>query len=101
MPKFSLELLQSGIPAIFDQVQVSTANHRKNAVALYKLQVNAATVTKAVKGGSAVKLTGEKAFGDAFIDALSRILVVKKGAVVADRVAKFVATFVKFMTEKG
>jgi condensin complex subunit 3 len=80
---------------------VSTANHRKNAVALYKLQLNAATVTKVVKGGSAMKLTGEKAFGDAFIDALSRTLVVKKGVVVADRVAKFVATFAKFMTEKG
>lgn len=101
MAKFSLSLVESGIPTIFDQVQGSAANHRKNAVALYKLQLNAATVTKDVKGGSAVKLVGEKAFGDAFIHAMNRVLVIKKGVTVADRVAKFVGSFIKYMTEKG
>jgi condensin complex subunit 3 len=99
MTKFSLSILENAVPAVFDQVQISSANHKKNAVALYKLQRHAATVTSSAK--HAVKLTGEKAFGDLFIDMINRILVIKKGVVAADRVAKFVSTFVKYMTENG
>jgi condensin complex subunit 3 len=101
MTKFSLSLLASAVPAVFDQVQHSSANHQKNAVALYKLQLKATSVVKSVKGDAAMKLIGEKAFGDAFIDMISRILVVKKGIAVADRVVKFIGTYIKFMTGKG
>lgn len=98
-----LSALPQSIPAVFDQVQVSTANHRKNCIALYKTHVKTASVTEAVrkKEGEALKLTGERAFSDMFVDMLNRVLVVKKGAAAADRVVKFVGAYVKHITEKG
>ncbi|KII87912.1 hypothetical protein PLICRDRAFT_112070 [Plicaturopsis crispa FD-325 SS-3] len=96
-----LDTLQDAIGSIFDQAQVSVANHRKNCVALYKLHTRANTVTKTIKNGASVKLVGEKAFGDAYLDMISRILPVKKGPAAADRVVKFIGAYMKFMNEKG
>ncbi|TCD66080.1 hypothetical protein EIP91_001838 [Steccherinum ochraceum] len=98
-----LTSLPETIPAIFDQAQVSTANHRKNCVALYKIHAQAALVTeKMMTGdGEATKLTGERAFSDVFVDMLNRVLVVKKGPPAAERVVKFIGTYVKYMSEKA
>lgn len=96
-----LENLHEAISTIFDQAQLSLANHRKNCVALHKLHHQAGAVTKLAKNGSAVKLVGEKAFGDAFIDLVNRVLVVKKGPATADRIVRFVGSYVKFINEKG
>ena len=52
--------LTTDIPKIFDQVQVSTANHQKNYVALYKLHGEAARIVDDIQGS----LTGERVFGD-------------------------------------
>ncbi|KAF8635423.1 hypothetical protein AX15_000413 [Amanita polypyramis BW_CC] len=104
MPPKSTAILQElpeKVTTIFDQAQVSLANHRKNCVALYKLHVQAGNVTELVKNGKATKLVGERAFGDTFIDMITRVLVVKKGPAVADRVVKFVGTYVKFTNEKA
>ncbi|KAK0449796.1 nuclear condensing complex subunit [Desarmillaria tabescens] len=76
-----------------DEVQGSLANHRKNSVGLYKLHLQAAKFT-------APKLDGEVAFEDVFIGMLSRVLVVKKGPA-ADRVVRFVGTYVKHIHAKG
>lgn len=104
---FDVDTLASTIPAIFDQAQSSGATHKKNCVALYKLQSSATTVTtSASKGrkekdaGSDVLLIGEKKFAEVFLDMLARVLVVKKGATAADRVVKFVGTYMKFLSEK-
>ncbi|KAK0203511.1 nuclear condensing complex subunit [Desarmillaria ectypa] len=75
-----------------DEVQGSLANHRKNCVGLYKLHLQAAKCT-------APKLDGEVAFEDVFIGMLSRVLVVKKGPA-ADRVVRFVGTYVKHIHAK-
>jgi condensin complex subunit 3 len=96
-----LEKLQESLSAVFDQAQLSIANHRKNCVALYKLHQQAGTVTQMSKNGTTVKLVGEKTFGDVFIDLVNRVLVVKKGPATADRIVKFVGSYVKFMNEKG
>lgn len=48
-----------------------------------------------------VKRTGERAFEDAVLGMLSRVLAVKKGASVADRIMKFMGSYIKFMNEKG
>jgi condensin complex subunit 3 len=48
-----------------------------------------------------LKAIGEKAFNACFIDMVNRILVVKKGVAVADRVVKFVANYVIYTTEQG
>ena len=52
-----------------------------------------------MQNGFDVQLTGEKAFEDLFIDMVIRILPVKKGATVVDRIVRFVAGYVKFIHE--
>ncbi|KAI0696172.1 nuclear condensing complex subunit [Cytidiella melzeri] len=96
----ALEALFREVSAIFDQVQVSTANHRKNSVSLLKIH------TKSV--ASVQKLTdrtqrpvGERRFTKVFVDMLGRVLVVKKGVLPADRVMKFVGAYVAYISDKG
>ena len=102
-PKSTLNLedLIESIANIFDQAQISLANHKKNCVALYKLHTKAAAVTQPRKDGNGPKLVGEKAFQDVFIDMVNRVLVVKKGPANADRIVKYIGSYVKFMNEKG
>jgi condensin complex subunit 3 len=97
----SLDALQDTISVIFDQTQVTVANHRKNCVALFKAHTHAASVTKVINDGGSVKLVGERAFGDVFVDMLNRVLVVKKGPASAERSVRFISEYVKFMNEKG
>ncbi|CAA7257465.1 unnamed protein product [Cyclocybe aegerita] len=95
-----VEELRESIGAIFEQAQLSVANHKKNCVALSKIHTKAAAITHGAKGGG-VKPTGERAFQEVFIDMVNRVLVVKKGVANADRVVKYVGSFVKFMNEKA
>ncbi|WVN89766.1 uncharacterized protein L203_104996 [Cryptococcus depauperatus CBS 7841] len=85
------------LPPIFEQVQQTTANHRKNIVHLRKIQDQCASFTEETPKG--IKLIGEKAFNTLFIDMVNRILPVRKGVAVADRVVKFVASYVAYATE--
>lgn len=101
---FDLDALATSIPTIFDQAQSSAATHRKNCVALYKLQsASAAVVETADKGrkGEEVRLVGEKVFTEIFLNMLNRVLVVKKGTPNADRIVKFVANYIKFLNDKS
>jgi condensin complex subunit 3 len=91
--------LVSDIPQIFDQAQVTTANHQKNYVALHKLQSEAALQVEQDK--KQVRLTGERAFEDVFLQMVARFLPVKKGPSQVDRVVKFVGGYIKFVNEKG
>jgi condensin complex subunit 3 len=100
-PTLNLEDLYESIANIFDQAQVSLANHKKNCVALYKLHTKAATISQPAKKGNGLRLVGEKAFQDVFIDMVNRVLIVKKGPANADRIVKYVGSYVKFMNEKG
>lgn len=96
---FLTDTLPAQLPPIFEQAQHTTANHRKNIVALRKIQVACATVTEETSKGT--KLVGEKAFNTLFVDMVNRVLGVKKGVAVADRVVKFVANYVAYTTEQG
>ena len=98
---FDLESLKTALPKIFDQAQNTAANHQKNFIALYKLQSEAAAIQSSVQNGKSTKLTGEKAFQDAYDDVLLRVLPNKKGATVADRAVKFMTGYAKFITERG
>ncbi|TFK26559.1 condensin subunit Cnd3 [Coprinopsis marcescibilis] len=101
---YNLEDLFEAIATIFDQVQQSLANHKKNCVALYKLHQRAATVTKNIEkknGTTSVKYVGEKALADAFLDMINRVLVIKKGPPAADRIVKFVGSYVQYLNEKA
>ncbi|TXT10982.1 hypothetical protein VHUM_01733 [Vanrija humicola] len=92
------ETLPSVVPPIFDQAQGTTANHRKNIVQLRKVQEKCAEITEKTPKGE--RLVGERAFSSIFIDMVNRILPVKKGVGVADRIVKFVAGYVTYITEQ-
>ena len=96
-----LTALPDTLPKIFEQAQGSSANHQKNFVALNKLHNAAASVTEPTTNGVEIRLTGEKLFEDIFLDMIFRILPLKKGTTVVDRIVKFVAGYIKFMKEKG
>lgn len=98
---FSYEDLPANVSKIFDQAQSTTANHQKNLVALHKLQIEAAKHTESVQNGKSIKLTGERMFEDVVITMLSRVVTVKKGATVADRIVKFIGAYIKFLSEKS
>jgi condensin complex subunit 3 len=91
----------SVIPTIFGQAQSSISNHKKNIVALRKIQEKCALVTMMHSDGHSVKIVGEKAFNNTFIDMVNRVLSVKKGVSVADRVIQFVGKFVAYTVEQG
>lgn len=93
------DTLPTLISPIFQQVQLTTANHRKNLVALLKIHTHCAKYTEKTPKGT--KLTGEKQFNAVFTDMVNRVLSVKKGVAVADRVVKFVALYVAYCTEQG
>lgn len=92
--------LISTLPSIFHEAQTSQANHRKNISRLVKTQDACAEVVLARSKGSP-KLVGELAFTSAFIGCVERVLGVKKGAVVADKVWEFIAGFVAAVAAKG
>lgn len=96
-----LPQLLSALPQIFNEAQQNAANHRKNLLLLRKIHSTASTVTEVRRKGGGLKLVGERAFQDAFERCLCRVLVVKKGVAVADRIVKFVAKFVGALAEQG
>lgn len=96
-----IEELPELIPPIFQQAQLSLANHRKNVVSLHKLHEQAAQITQTLGKGKGIQLTGEAAFSKAFISMVNRILPIKKGVSQADKSIKFVAAFVRYTSEKG
>ncbi|KAH9922432.1 nuclear condensing complex subunit [Fomitopsis serialis] len=99
-PPADIDTITGSIPKVFEQVQSTLANHQKNYIALYKLHLDAATHTQSVQNGKSIKLIGERAFEDTLIGMLLRVLPVKKGISVADRVIKFVGGYTKFINEK-
>jgi condensin complex subunit 3 len=83
---------------IFQQAQANVASHKKNVVQLHKLHSQAAQqVEESAKG---IRLVGEKTFNKSFEDVVYKVLPLKKGTTVADRIVKFVGLFVKFTMEK-
>jgi condensin complex subunit 3 len=94
--------IPDALAQVFEQAQTSASSHRKNCVGLFKVQKQTANITEVIKGkGGSTKLVGERAFCDAFIQLLNRVLVVKKGVQAADRVVRFVGTYLRFVNEKG
>ncbi|KAJ7598768.1 nuclear condensing complex subunit [Mycena floridula] len=91
-PSTSLPNLHESLGVRFEEAQNSLVNHRKNCAGLYKTHVQAA---KSIKKD----FDGEQAFGDVFIDLVSRVMDVKKGPC-ADRTVRFVGSYVKFINDK-
>lgn len=93
------DVLPTAVPPIFEQAQNTTANHRKNIVQLRKVQETCASITEKSEKGT--RMVGERAFNNLFVDMVNRVLPVKKGVAVADRIVKFVANYVAYTTEQG
>ncbi|PCH34950.1 hypothetical protein WOLCODRAFT_106764 [Wolfiporia cocos MD-104 SS10] len=87
------------VALIFDQAQQSSTNHRKNCVALHKLQVAAITARSSSLRNTATK-DADRTFDDIFLDMLTRVLIVKKGLAAADRVVGFVGAYVQYIMDK-
>ncbi|KXS18626.1 hypothetical protein M427DRAFT_121059 [Gonapodya prolifera JEL478] len=80
----------TAVPQIFSESQRSVAGHRKGAAALRKLHDQTAKTGR----------SGEKEFNAEFVRNLNKVLPIRKGQVVADRIIKFVAEYLKFILEK-
>ena len=91
------------VPHIFQGAQESVTNHRKNAVALRKFQLqcsnyNHAATHPSISDGNNF---GENEFNKEFVRMVNKILPVKKGLPAAERVVAFIVTFVNYCREKG
>ncbi|KDN38868.1 ARM repeat-containing protein [Tilletiaria anomala UBC 951] len=89
-----LTALPSAIAQIFSASQHSLAVHRKHVVALFNQHASVARLMQETPRGT--KLVGEKAFNDAFIPCVNRVLSVKKGETVADRCLKFISAYAHY-----
>jgi condensin complex subunit 3 len=85
------------IPQIFQDVQKTVSNHRKNAVVLRKFQAQCSNYNKANHSDN----FGENEFNKEFVKNVNKILPVKKGQANVERVIAFIATFVNYCHEKG
>ena len=85
------------IGAHFQDAQHTLANHRKNAVSLFRIHAACAAVTEQTERGT--RLVGEKAFNEALFSCIDRVLVRKKGDVFADRAQRFVSAYVSHAQE--
>ncbi|KAG8927529.1 hypothetical protein FRC02_008084, partial [Tulasnella sp. 418] len=100
-PSIQLDDLPALVAPIFQQAQFSLANHKKNIVSLHKPHAQASQITETLPKGKGVQLNGEAAFNKVFMDMVNRVLPLKKGVTQADKIVKFVASFVKYTTEKA
>ena len=99
-PLTKLDVMRANISSIFDQVQLSTANHRKNCVALYQCQLGTSRgVHRSRKDNLAID--AHDLFCGTFIEMVDRLLTVKKGTPNATRVVQFITAYVQFALQKG
>ncbi|CAG8582778.1 2255_t:CDS:10, partial [Paraglomus occultum] len=85
-----LELLRKSVADIFDDIQKSTVLHRKNALALRKIQERC-SINPSI---------GERAFNKTILDMIQKILSVKKKESCVDRTVKFLGAFIQYTSEK-
>lgn len=92
--------MRAKISSVFDQVQLSTANHRKNCVALYQYQLGSSRgLHRSRKDKTAIDV--HDLFCGTFIEMVDRLLTVKKGTPNATRVVQFITVYVQFALQKG
>ena len=91
--------VEEKMASIFQQVQANVASHKKNMAQLHKLHVQCSQHTQSTAQG--LRLVGEKIFNSTFRGMLYQVLALKKGITVADRIVRFVGTYVKYLGEKS
>lgn len=89
------------LPQLFSVAQQTTASHRKHVNTLHSLFLRCGKVVTLSKDGTQKQLSGERAFGQKFREAVIYPLGVKKGVEQGDRIIKFIAGFVAFSVDYG
>jgi len=93
-----IDSIHDTLASVFQGVQSSNASHRRHINNLCRLHNEAATHVqhkeKRKQGNGSVFLIGEKAFNRAFWEIMMCVLEVKRGIVEADRVVRFIGSFV-------
>lgn len=98
--KEKLELLRPKAGQILNEATSSSAtNLVKHNVALWKIHQEFILIKETSTRGT--KIIGERDFQEFMEYSLSKILPLKRPTPVADRVIKFVASYVKYINEKG
>ncbi|GAA5901902.1 condensin subunit YCG1 [Sporobolomyces salmoneus] len=87
------------LPQLFSVAQQTTASHRKHINTLHSLFLRCAKVITLSKDKTQKQLSGERAFGQKFREAVIYPLGVKKGVEQGDRIVKFIAGFVAFSVD--
>ncbi|KAF9937107.1 hypothetical protein BGZ65_001802 [Modicella reniformis] len=87
----AIDTLRTVVPSIFQESQVASANHHKNAIMLRKIQEQCAEIASE---------KGEEAFNKEFIRNLNIVLAIKKKEPGADRVIQFVSSFILHTRKK-
>ncbi|KAG0004974.1 hypothetical protein BGZ80_010262 [Entomortierella chlamydospora] len=87
----AIDTLRTVVPSIFQESQKTSANHRKNAIMLRKIQEQCAEIAGE---------KGEEAFNKEFIRNLNVVLAIKKKEPTADRVIQFASSFILCTREK-
>ncbi|KAG8801371.1 hypothetical protein FRC16_000627 [Serendipita sp. 398] len=90
--------VEDTIARIFQQVQGNVASHKKNVVQLHRIHTQCAQQSPSAT--SRVKLPGEGQFNETIRSMLYRILPLKKGTTVADRIVRFIGSYIKYLAER-
>ena len=94
--------LSTSIPQIFNEAQKPNANHRKHAIAMRKIQEQCALNSPIVSGEPHdIDPEGEVSFNQAVIKNINRILQIRKGEPHADRITRFISTFLQYTQQIG
>ncbi|RUP29265.1 hypothetical protein BC936DRAFT_138687 [Jimgerdemannia flammicorona] len=92
--------LSINIPAIFQEIQKTTAHHRKYSIALRKIQEQVALDPSVPNSPPTINIDGETAFNKEIARNLNKVLAIKKKEPCADRVVNFLSTFTQFTLER-
>jgi condensin complex subunit 3 len=94
--------LRTQICQVFKDAQRTTATQRKLAINLRKIQEACCFVAPAGKKKKADEEDfDENEFNDEVVRCVVRVLNVKKGEPVGDRIIRFLGVFLKYATDKG
>lgn len=98
----TVESLPNTIPQIFNDAQKPNANHRKHAIALRKIQEQCGLNSPIVEGQPQdIDEENEAKFNRAVIKCVNRILRIRKREPHADRIVRFIASFMQYTQQLG
>lgn len=98
----ALESLSTNVAQVFEDAQKPNANQRKNAIAMRKIQTQIC-LNSPIRDDQAhdINFEKEELFINEFIRNVNKILMIRRREPHADRVTRFIATFVQYSQQQG